>query len=94
MNVELNPDEVALLHRLLQDAERGHRERLREGAGAEHGRLADEWKLLDGLRGKLRDPRRDEKHREAVVDHAVEESFPASDPPAHSVVKEEPPAAS
>lgn len=92
MNVELSADEVALLHRMLEDAERGHRERLRAGAGADHGRLADEWKLLDGLRGKLRDPERETKHREAVVDHAVEESFPASDPPAHSVVKEEPPA--
>ena len=86
MRVALDPDEIQVLIPVIHSA---HAERERALAAArssqERSRLENEVRVLEEIRARLT-----VAHREAVVDESVEETFPASDPPARGVVRERP----
>jgi hypothetical protein len=84
MRVSLDTDEVRLLTDLIQAAERERASLIgRASSPAERDRLEKETQQLAALRQRLA-----ELHREEVLDESSEESFPASDSPARSVVKD------
>jgi hypothetical protein len=86
MRVALDPDEVQILIQVIQAA-LGERSRALAAASSpqEKSRLENETRVLEEARARLA-----VAHREAVVDESVEETFPASDSPAHGVVRERP----
>ena len=87
MQLELDGAEVKLLLGLLDGA---CRERGSSGGGSMRDRahgVVDRGRV-EGLKRKLKGPTASESHREHVVDHSIEESFPASDPPARSSARE------
>jgi hypothetical protein len=87
MQLELDGNEVKLLLKLLEGALRERRPGTAGSPGdREHGTL--DRGRVEGLKRKLQGPTASEGHREHVVDHSIEESFPASDPPARSVARE------
>ncbi|TMQ71392.1 MAG: hypothetical protein E6K80_05745 [Candidatus Eisenbacteria bacterium] len=86
MRVGLDPDEAQLLTRLISAAQDERSERIARARSPEDlARLEKEARMLETLRVRLA-----EAHREEILDESVEETFPASDPPARSVVRDRP----
>jgi len=88
MRVQLGAEEVEVLDKVLKAT---HEERLRQIHHADsreyRALLEHEASLIEGIRIKLAGtPAVD--HREEMIDEGLEETFPASDPPAHSIVSE------
>ena len=88
MQLELDAREVKLLLGLLESAGRERRDPPTGGSVRDRQPGPIDRGRVEGLKLKLRGPGANEKHREQVIDHSLEESFPASDPPARSVVRE------
>jgi len=84
MHLELDAQEAKLLIMLLESA--GRERKTVAGAGSIHDRQGAplDRGRVEGLKRKLKGETASESHRESLIDHSLEESFPASDSPARS----------
>lgn len=86
MRLSLSPEEFTLLTKVLHTAQSEREQGIVQAQSEENRALLErEVRVLEALRRRLA-----ELHREEVVDESVEETFPASDSPARSVVKDRP----
>jgi hypothetical protein len=84
MRIGLDPDEVDVLTKVIQVALMERSRVMAAGPSAEDRAILErETRVLEHIRRRLA-----EAHREEVLDESVEETFPASDPPARSVVRD------
>jgi hypothetical protein len=84
MHVSLDAEEFILLTKVLHTAQSERAQGIVQSQSEENRALLErEVVVLDALRRRLA-----EIHREEVLDESSEESFPASDSPARSVVKD------
>jgi len=85
MKLELDSAEVELLLGVLEAADRDRLHQIHHAAAREfRERLRSEADLIERLRARLAGRASGVSHREEILDESVEESFPASDPPARS----------
>ncbi len=80
MRLHFDREESQILAQVIQSALEARARLAATAAPPDRARIETESRLLEGLRRRLA-----EAHREEVLDESVEETFPASDPPAHSV---------
>jgi hypothetical protein len=84
MRISLDPDEIRILTQVIQSAQSERSRNIADARSSEErARLEGEVRLLEEIRARLA-----VAHREDVIDESVEETFPASDPPARSAVRE------
>ena len=84
MWVLLDPDEAQFMAKVVRAAQAERAWSIsRAETREETARLEEEARRLEAILARL-----SEAHREEVLDESLEESFPASDPPARSVVSE------